>query len=122
MGRRRVIGEEARVAGLVELLGREAARVTGLRVLFVGMSGIQAPAARVIASSPAFAGLDSLSLHKNAIDDEGALALVESPHLDRLGYLNLYGNRISADVIARIARAPQWESTCLVLHGQNLRS
>lgn len=101
----------------VELL---AAHVTGLRVLFLGMSGIQAPAARLIASSPAFAGLASLSLHNNAIDDEGALALVESPHLDRLGYLNLYGNRISADVIARIACAPQWRRAVLILHGQNL--
>jgi hypothetical protein len=92
--------------------------ITGLRHLYIGMSGVGSDGARALAEAPALAGLQHLSLHNNHIDDDGAGALIASPHLHGLGFLNLYGNRLSRGMVERVLAAPQWRWTRLVIHDQ----
>ena len=55
-----------------------------------------------LASNPASRVFEELSLNDNCIGDEGALALVESEHLNRLNELAIGPEMISREVWARL--------------------
>ncbi|MCA9691129.1 MAG: hypothetical protein KC636_16110 [Myxococcales bacterium] len=92
--------------------------VHGLRYLYVGMSGIGSPELRALAEAPSSATLEHLSLHNNVIEDDGAQAMLESPHLVGLRYINLYGNRLSERMVERLHAAPQWRDAWIIAHRQ----
>ena len=50
--------------------------------------------------------------------DAGAQALIDSPHLVELRYLNLYGNRLSSDGVRRLQAAPQWQEARVIVNHQ----
>lgn len=98
-----------------ELIPRIVGSICGLQSLSIGGSGVSSDGARALALAPALGGLISLSLHNNQIHDDGAEALIASQWLGGLRFLNLHGNRLSAAMAARIAAAPQWQGTRIVL-------
>jgi uncharacterized protein (TIGR02996 family) len=60
--------------------------------------------AQVMARCPGLAGLRRLALDYAGVGEEGARALVESPHLNALEYLDLRNNGIGIEVEAALRR------------------
>ena len=91
-------------AGIAMLM--ESPRLETLRSLRLGSNLLGADAARVIGRSSSAAALRLLDLRDSQLADEGARALLESPHLENLTELDVCGNLISSDL--RDAMKVRW--------------
>ena len=119
VGVRHLWGFSTRVLFGDPVIALLAARTTGLKFVRISQSRVGVEGARLIATSPAFAGLEELSLHSNALDDEAAALLLASKQLDGVKSVNLYDNQIGDEMVARIRAHLPWKAAKLVLHGQN---
>jgi Leucine Rich repeat len=73
-----------------------AVRAPNLRKLSLSGNDLGNETVHAIAANPAFRKLENLSLSYNAaIDDDGAKALAESPHLGRLRGLSIFETSVS---------------------------
>jgi hypothetical protein len=77
-----------------------------LERLDLSNTGMTGAGARLLAGSPAAAGLTSLDLMDNDLGDEGAVALAMSPHLAGLVSLNLYSTRTTDTGAVALAESP----------------
>lgn len=89
---------------LGDLLG--ASRWKHLRSLLIDGRPFDRHHVRIVANSPALAGLRHLSLSCNPLCVEGAEALAESPYLTKLEVLNLPGCGIGEAGLRALASAP----------------
>lgn len=93
--------------------------VRGLRVLYLGGSGVETTGACALAECAELAELGHLALHNNRIDDEGALALARSPHLGSLRSLNLYNNRLTPPGVEALRGLLEPRQVRLIVHKQH---
>ncbi|MBX3159414.1 MAG: TIGR02996 domain-containing protein [Deltaproteobacteria bacterium] len=75
-----------------------------LRELVLAKGHIGPAGAHALAAAPLTTNLTRLVLDGNPIDDDGALAFVDSPHLAQLRELSLVDVMLGQDVRARLAR------------------
>lgn len=96
-------------------------RLRGLVSLNLGLNGLDAEAALVLASSPfPLASIERLTLTANNIGDAGLRALSESPRLARLTTLEVAGNDLGGAGIQAVCDSPHLLRLVTVDAGFNL--